>query len=309
MFSNTSAFTKLPDELQLLLFESQTTMPNLLALSAINKNMRSIFMDNKSTIHVLQVICKNNDLLSATKAVVDGTHEVDNIYPRSCDCAEKDDDHHFHKDLANRQHSADAQANLPTALRYIRGLSRAVNAAMRFADAAILYWVSEAEACAANHETVLPNRMQIAQAYLLIWTCAESHFSFYHEDRVKKMMFELPVPLISFTTNLYDFMTFHMDRATQLQLGVADPERDDSEFDEDTIESDHYFFNLEWCMWRYGSEQILARRWDAMGQDVWRKEAAKWQRERPEGCECPRAVLLDWELVQADWWHLWEKTA
>jgi hypothetical protein len=207
MFSDMSAFLTLPGELILLLFESQTTMPDLLALSAINKIMRSIFMDNKSTIHVLQVICKNNDLLSTSKVVVDIIHEVDNIYPRSCDCAEKDDDHHFHKDLANRQHSADAQANFSTALRYIRGLSRAVNAAMRFADAAVVYWVSKAEACAADLETVLPNEIQIAQAYLLIWTCAESHLSVYHEDRVKKMVFELPVPLISFTTNLYDFMT------------------------------------------------------------------------------------------------------
>lgn len=134
--------------------------------------MRSIFMDNKSTIHVLQVICKNTDLLSAAKAVVDVIHEVGNIYPRSCDCAEKDDDHHFHKDLANQQHSVDAQANFPTALRYIRGLSRAVNAAMTFTDAVITFLVSEAEACTADHETTLPSRIQIAQTYLLIWTCA-----------------------------------------------------------------------------------------------------------------------------------------
>ena len=169
-------------------------------------------MENKSTIHVLQVICKNNDLLSAAKAVVDVIHEIDNIYPRSCDCAEKDDDHHFHKDLANQQHSADAQANFPTALRYIRGLSRAVNAAMTFTDAAIAFWVSEAEAYAADHETVLPNKMQIAQAYLLIGISAESHFFFYHEDRVNEMMLELPTPILAFTAKVHKFMTFDMSR-------------------------------------------------------------------------------------------------
>ncbi|THZ77037.1 hypothetical protein D6C84_08631 [Aureobasidium pullulans] len=239
-----SAFKELPDELLPLLFESQTTMPDLLALSAIDKNMRSIFMDNKSTVNILQVICKNNDLLSAAKAVIDVIHEVDNICPRSCDCAEKDDDHHFHKDLANQQHSADAQANFPTALRYIRGLSRAVNAAMTFTDAAIAFWVSEAEAYAADHETVLPNKMQIAQAYLLIGISAESHFFFYHEDRVNEMMLELPTPILAFTAKVHKFMTFDMSRDIQLSLGIADPDPDDDDFDHESIELDSYF--VQW---------------------------------------------------------------
>ncbi|THY03905.1 hypothetical protein D6D01_10158 [Aureobasidium pullulans] len=304
-----SAFTKLPDELILLLFESQNTMSDLLALSAINKNLRSIFMDNKSTIRVMQVICKNNDLSSATKAVVDVIHEVDNIYPRSCDCAEKDDDHHFHKDLANQQHSADAQANLPTALRYIRGLSRAVNAAMTFTVAAITFWVSVAEVCTADHETALPNKIQIAQTYLLIWTCAESHFSFCHEDRVNKMMLELSTPILAFTAKVYRFMTFDMSRDIQLSLGIADPDRDDDDFDHESIELDSYFVQWEWCAWDYASELTWKKRREEMGREALREDVLRWNCAKPKGCRCPEAMLLNWDLAQADWWDIWDKTA
>jgi hypothetical protein len=107
----------LPNELMLLILKHQTTISNLLALSSTNRSMRSLFLDDASGI--LTAVCKNADLLSAAKILVDIISEVANDQPQTCVCKPPDEPH-FHKNVANQHYIADNLAPYPTELRDLR---------------------------------------------------------------------------------------------------------------------------------------------------------------------------------------------
>lgn len=46
-----------------------------------------------------------------------------------------------------------------------------------------------------------------------------------------------------------------------------------------------------------------------MGREALREEMLRWNCAKPKDCRCPEAMLLNWDLVQVDWWDIWEKTA
>lgn len=92
-------------------------------------------------------------------------------------------------------------------------------------------------------------------------------------------------------------MTFDMSRDIQLSLGIADPDRDDNEFDHESIELDSYFVQWQWCTWDYASEFTWKQGREEMGREALREDVLRWNCAKPKGCRCPEAMLLNWDLV------------
>jgi hypothetical protein len=303
----------LPSELMLLLFQHQTTIPDLLALSSTSRNMRSLFLDNASTI--LSAVCQNADSLSAAKVLVDVISKVAKSTTQTCVCPPVDE-YHFHKNIANQRYVADALTRFPIDLRDLRTISRALNIAILVADKAIEFWAARVATCPVDHKPPTVDKQKFAQAYLLLWVCAESHFLSEQYARTKKLASELLHREIMLLRELYEFASFDLDRPTKLDIGSADPDHD-----EEDIKTEECWFVLmargerldisldietnsaEWTFWNH---------WFT---GAWRGVAVpggiltEWEEEKPSGCNCPKAAWIKWDLVQLDWWHTWDRTA
>ena len=193
---------------------------------------------------------------------------------------------------------------------------------MLVANKAVGFWTARAARCPIDHqlpqiEHIVPtiNKEQFAQAYLLLWVCAESHYSPEYDARVRKLGPELLDRELRLLREIYEFTSFDLDRPTKLSTGSADPDEDDSD-----IEPEEVWFRLtaggvrlehnlesvtnshEWCFW----EPSYRNSWS--GLYVRDGISTEWDGEKPIKCYCPKATWLKWDLVQMDWWHTWDRT-
>ena len=302
----------LPNELMLLLYKHQTTIPDLLALSSTSRNMRSLFLDNAS--HLLPAVCKNASLLSAAQALVSVISQVAKSPSPTCVCPPTEE-YHCHKHVANQQYMADASSPFSTGLRDWRTTSRALNVAMLVANKANEFWTARAATCPANHKPPTVDRKKFAQAYLLLWVCAESHFSSDFESRTRKLKSELSHQEIMLLREIYEFTSFDLDWPTKLSTGSADPEDDE----EEDIKPEEVWFKLmnrgerldisydvetnspEWTFWNHWFDGAWR------GLTVPHGMLTEWEEEKPSECHCPKATWVKWNLVHFDWWHTWKR--
>lgn len=300
----------LPNELMLLIFKHQTTISDLLALSSTSRDMRSLFLDNASTI--LFAVCKNSDLLSAAKVLVDVISEVANQPTQLCVCPPIEE-YHFHKNVANQHYIADGLAPYPTELRDLRTTSRALNTAMLVANKAIDFWT--AKACPVDHKLPTVDKEKFMLAYLLLWVCAESHFSSELDARARKLGLQLRYCEKLLLRELYEFSAYDLDRPTKLSIGSADPDHDEEDIEierpwfqhmggrREDVTREYETNCVEWCFWGYSRG------------DTWRGVCipyglvTEWEGDKPAGCWCPTGAWIKWDLVQLDWWHTWDRMA
>lgn len=274
--------------------------------------MRSLFLDDASGI--LTAVCKKTNLLSAAKILVDVISEVANDQPQTCVCKPPDEPH-FHKNLANQHYIADNLAPYPTELRDLRMIPRALNIFMLVADKAIDFCTAKAAVCPVDHKLPTVDREKFAQAYMLLWVCAESHFSPKLESRARKLGSKLLHREMMFLRELYEFSAFGLDRPTKLSIGSADPDHN-----EEDIETERPLFkyyggrreyatrkyetnNLEWCFWLPGVENTFGKVWLPY------RILKEMEEEKPVGCWCPKVTWIKWDLVQMSWWHTWNGMA
>jgi hypothetical protein len=303
---------RLPNELMLLLFKHQTTISDVLALSSTSRNMRTLFLDNAPSI-ILPAVCKNSDLLSAARILVETISEVAKCPGQFCACSDLED-YHFHKNIANQRYVADASASFSTELHNFRTLSWVLNVAMLVADKAIEFWTARIALCEADHEPLTVDKEKFAQAYLLLWHCAESHFSSEFDARIRKVAPQLLPREIRLLREIYDFSSFDLDRPTKLRIGSADPDADEEEIEiercwfqfgggrREDISHDMTTNSAEWWFWNHWFNGA----WRGIG--VFDRIRTEWEREKPEKCLCMNSVLIKWDLVQLDWWHTWDRT-
>lgn len=302
----------LPNKLMLLLYKHQTTISDSLALSSTSRNMRTLFLENASGI--LSAVCSNTDLLSAAKTLVETISEVAKRPGQFCACL-KTEDNHFHKNIANQRYVADASTSFPTELHHLHTLSWVLDIAMLVADKATEFWAARVALCPADHKPLTVDKETFAQAYLLLWHCAEAHFSSELDARIRKLGPQLLPRESRLLREIYEFSSFDLDRPTKLRIGSADPDAD-----EEAIEAEECWFKFgggrrednscdittnspEWWFWNHWYNGA----WRGLGvPDEIRTE---WEDEKPEQCICPKAVLIKWDLVQLDWWHTWDRTA
>lgn len=283
---------------------------DVLALSSTSRNMRTLFLNNACSI-ILTGVCKNTDLLSAAGVLVETISEVAKRPGQFCACPDLED-YHFHKNVANQHYIVDASATFPSELHDLRTLSWVLNVAMLIADKAIEFWTARIALCEAEHEPLTVDKEKFAEAYLLLWHCAESHFSPELDARIRKLGPQLLPRELRLLREIYEFSSFDLDRPTKLRIGSADPETD-----EEDIEAEQCWFMLgggrrednscdittnspEWWFWSHWYNGA----WRGIG--VTDEVRTEWEREKPEQCICPKAVLVDWDLVQLDWWHTWD---
>lgn len=311
-----AARPKLPSELMLLIFGYQTTVTDLLALSSTSHAMRSLFLNNTSGI--ISEACKNTNLLCASKALVDTIFEIAELPTHLCDCAvaKVDPYCHFDKNASHQRYMTDLLDPFPAKLRISRMLSRVTKLAMLFANKAVDFWTARAQSCQADHKLTI-DMDKLAQIYLLLWVCAESHFSLEHDARAIKMGAELPKPALSVFWEVYEFSACDLDRPTKLLLGSTDPDGDDWERTilENCVKLDDRGYRLD------PSEELSINLWEWVirtthlehainaRQEAWvQEEYDAWLSEKPEGCTCHQAILVNWNLVQTEWWRTWNST-
>lgn len=309
----------LPNELMLLLYEHQTTISDLLALSSTHRNMRSLFIDNASNI--LSAVCKNADLLSAAEILVNIISRTAECQPQTCECDPHqydppEEQHYFHKNVANQHYTADGLAPFPIELRDSRAISRTLTVAMLVADKAIEFWTARAATCRVDHKPTPVDSEKFAQAYILLWVCAESHWMPEFDARVTKLGSELLHREIMLLRQLYDFQSFDLDRPTKLSIGSADPDHDEEDI---KIEKPWFELNgrgdrednsmgyetncFEWWFWQHSSG------YPWRGVSVPYQITTEWEGEKPRECHCPKATWVKWELAHFDWWHTWNRIA
>lgn len=311
-----AASPKLPNELMLLLFKHQTTVPDLLALSSTSHAMRSLFLDNTSGI--LSEACTNTNLLSAAKALVDIIFEIAELPTHLCECAvaKVDPYHHFDKNASNQRYIADSMEPFPAGLRSLRTLSQTIKLAMVFAVKAVDFWTARAQNCQASHKLSI-DKDKLAQTYLLLWVCAESHFSLQLDAYAINKVADLPKSALSVLWEVYEFSACDLDRESKLLLGSTDPDGEDWEGTilGSCVKLDHRGERLD------PTEELSINLWEWVirtnhlehavdaKQEVWvQEEFDAWFSEKPEGCTCHQAVLIRWDLVQMEWWHTWKQT-
>ncbi|KAG9561029.1 hypothetical protein KCU71_g7510, partial [Aureobasidium melanogenum] len=272
--------------------------------------MRTLFLNNASSI--LSAVCRNENLLSAAKVLVDTISEVAKRPGVFCACSDLED-YHFHKNVANQRYVGDASAPFPTELHDLRTLSWILRVAMLVADKAVEFWAAKITQCEADHERLAVDKEKFAQAYLLLWYCAECHFSPQLDARMRELGARLLPREIRLLREVYDFSSFDLDRPTKLRVGSADPDAD-----EEDIEAERPWFmfgggrredltmdmttnSAEWWFWNpmYGAWRSVR---------ISDRTRTEWERERPEKCLCLNSVLIKWDLVQLDWWHTWDRT-
>lgn len=308
----------LPNELMLLLYKQQTTISDVLALSSTSRNMRSLLMDNASSI--LSAVCKNTDLLSAAEVLVNIVSKIAKIQTQTCVCdphqCDPPEEHHFHKNVANQHYTADGLAPFPIELRDLRAISRTLNVAMLVANKAIEFWTARAAACRVDHKPPPVDTEKFAQAYILLWVCAESHWLPQFDARVRKLGSALLHREVMLLEEIYSFSSFDLDRPTKLSIGSADPDHD-----EEDIEIERPWFELndrggreddsmgyetncfEWWFWQHS----FSHAWRGVYVPHW--VTTEWEGEKPRECHCPKATWVRWDLVQFDWRHTWYRIA
>jgi hypothetical protein len=256
----------LPNELMLLIFKHQTTISDLLALSSTSRDMRSLFLDNTSNI--LFAVCKNS-----AKVLVDVNSEVANQPTQICVCSPIEE-YHFHKNVANQHYIADGLAPYPIELRSLRTTSRVLNTAMLVANKAIDFWTDRAARCQVDHEASKVDKEKFAQAYILLWVCAESHFSSKLESRARKLGSELFYREMILLRELHEYAAFDLDRPTKLSIGSADPDHNEEDIETEKDWSrligggdraDRHMEcvtnNLEWCFWLPHGDETFNHVW------------------------------------------------
>lgn len=278
--------------------------------------MRSLFLNNTSGI--ISEACKNTNLLSAAKALVDRIFEIAALPTHLCDCAaaKVDPYYHFDKNASHQRYMADLLVPSPADLRSLRMLSRVHKLAMLFANKAVDFWTARAQNCQVDHKLTI-DMDKVAQIYLLLWVCAESHFSIKLDARAINMVAELPKHALSVFWEVYEFSACDLDRPTKLLLGTADPDGEDwdgtilgncvklDDRGDRSDPSEELSINLwEWVIRTTHLEHALNARQEAWVQE----EYDAWLSEKPEGCTCHQAVLIDWDLVQIEWWRNWTPT-
>lgn len=308
----------LPNELMLLLYKHQTTISDLLALSSTNHNMRSLFIDNVSSI--LSAICKNADRLSAAEVLVSIISKTAKLQPQACayDPPQCDPpgEHHLRKNIANQHYTADGLAPFPIELRDLRAISRTHNVAMLVANKAIEFWTARAAKCRVDHEMSTVDSEKFAQAYILLWVCAESHWLSEFDTRARKLGFELLHREIMLLREIFEFSSFDLDRPTKLSTGSADPDQDEEDIKIEEVwfqlnnrgdrEDDSLSYetnSVEWWFWNHSFKQGWG------GVYVPYQITTEWEGDKPRGCHCPKATWVKWDLVQFDWWHTWDRLA
>lgn len=297
----------LPNELMFLLYKHQTTISDTLALSSTSRKMRTLFLNNASSI--LSAVSKNVDLLSAAKILVETIFEV---AKHLSECPDTED-YHFHNNVANQRYVADALAPFSTELHKFRTLSWVLHVTMLVADKAIEFWAARVAMCPAEHEPLTVDKEKFAQAYILLWHCAEVHFSEQRNARVRKLGHQLLDREIRLLREIYDFSSFDLDRPTKLRIGSADPDADEEEIEiercwfqigggcREDISHDMTTNSAEWCFWNHWFNGAWR------GIEVFDRIRTEWERERAEQCICPKAVLIKWDLVQLGWWNTWDR--
>jgi len=302
----------------LLLYKHQTTISDLLALSSTSRNMRSLFLDNASSI--LSAVCKNADLLSAAEVLVNVISRTAKVHPQACACdpaqCDPPEGHHFHKNVANQHYAADGLAPFPVELRDLRTISRTLNVAMLVANKANDFWTARSATCRVDHKPPTVDRERFAQAYVLLWVCAESHWLPEFDARVRKLGFELLHREIMLLKEIYNFSSFDLDRPTKLSVGSADPDHnaEDIRMEEcwfmlggggvridDTMGYETNCF--EWWFWQHS----FGHAW--RGVRVPYQITTEWEGEKLRGCDCPKVTWVKWDLVKFDWWHTWNRLA
>lgn len=312
-----AACPTLPNELMLLLFKHQTTVPDLLALSSTSHAMRSLFLDNTSGI--LSEACKNTNLLSAAKALVDTIFEIAELPTHLCECAiaRIEPETHFHKNVSNQRHIIDSLAPFPAELRAVRSLSRAIKFARLVAYRAFRFWTTRAKDCPVDHEPLDIDEDKVAQIYLLLWVCAESHFSPDHIARATDMIGGMPKKVLAILWQVYELYAYDMDTPTKLILGIEDPNEfmDDNSAAKNGVMLDVRGDRLDrnedtnmnfwqWCVKYTILESATGKRHRDCPSEIFQA----WLSARPEGCTCHKAVRIKWDLVQIEWWHAWNRT-
>ncbi|KEQ67963.1 uncharacterized protein M437DRAFT_62323 [Aureobasidium melanogenum CBS 110374] len=293
-----AAHPRLPNELMLLIFGYQTTVTDLLALSSTSHAMRSLFLDNTSGI--ISEACKNTNLLSAAKALVDTIFEIAALPTHLCDCAaaKVDPYYHFDKNASHQRYMADLLIPSSADLRSLRMLSRVHKLAMLFAHKAVDFWTARAHNCQVDHKLTI-DMDKVAQIYLLLWVCAESHFSTKLDARAINMVAELPKPALSVF-----WESQHPDGEDWAGTILGNRVKLDDRGDR-LDPSEELSMNLwEWIIRTTHLEHALNAR-----QEAWVQEKYDaWLSEKPEECTCHQAILIDWDLVQIEWWRNWTPT-
>lgn len=304
-----ASIAALPNEILLLILECQTSIRALLSISSVNHNIRSLYLQNSNSI--LSSVCRSSPLLVSAYILAETVAEVAVLPSHMCDCDDFDDNwDHWHKDLAGQQYAADANTDFPAELRFVRAVSRAVSLSSVAAGSAARFWTSKAKGCAADHGNLNLDTTKIAQIYMFLWFKVQVHYSRGHIARFAETLPELEVPALNLVSDMNHFITLHIDRPTQLQLGIADPEVDMDdvmEMESTDPDQDWHFARMEWCLWLNLQSSLEVPRKRKLGPTEWKKLLTKWQKERPEGCNCPGVVLTDWDRVRIDWSHTWER--
>lgn len=304
-----ASIAALPNEILLLILECQTSIRALLSISSVNHNIRSLYLQNSNSI--LSSVCRSSPLLVSAYILAETVAEVAVLPSHMCDCDDFDDNwDHWHKDLAGQQYAADARTDFPAELRFMRAVSRAVSLSSVAAGSAARFWTSKAKGCAADHGNLNPDTTKIAQIYMFLWFKVQVHYSRDHMARFAETLPELEVPALNLISDMNHFITLHIDRPTQLQLGIADPEVDMDDIMEMEFtdpDQDWHFAKIEWCWWFDLQSPLECPRKNKLGPTEWKRLLTKWQKQRAEGCNCPGRVLTNWDRVRIDWWHTWDQ--
>lgn len=274
--------------------------------------MRSLFLNN--TPGILSEACNNTNLLSPAKALVDTIFEIAELPTHLCEraVAKIESENHFHKNVANQRYMSGSMASFPAELRAVRTLSRAIKFARLFAYRAFRIWTTRAKNCQVDNEPSMVDQDKVAQIYLLLWVCAESHFSPDHIVRAMDMVTRIPKKGLAILWQVYEFYAYDMDTPTKLILGIEDP----NEFIDDNSHAKfHVMLNSrgdrldptedvnmnfwEWCVGHTVLESAIRERYRGCS---WEDHGA-WLGEKPQGCTCHDAVFINWNLVQIEWWY------
>jgi hypothetical protein len=204
-------------------------------------------------------------------------------------------------------------APYPTELRDLRTISRALDIAMLVAVKA--FWTAKAAVCPVDHKLPTVDREKFAQAYLLLWVCAESHFSPKLESRARKLGSELSHRETMLLRELYEFSSFDLDRPTKLSIGSADPDHNEEDIEIERTWFEHRGGRREDVTREYETNNLGWWSWQPhMGDtssDLWLpyRIVKELEGEKPVECWCPTVTWIKWDLVQMNWWHTWDRMA
>ncbi|KAH0367321.1 hypothetical protein KCU65_g4791, partial [Aureobasidium melanogenum] len=209
-------------------------------------------------------------------------------------------------------------APFPAELRRVRSLSRAIRFAKLVADKAWWFWICRAKNCPVDHEPLEVDQDKVAQIYLFLWICAESHFSPDHIARAIDLVGRMPKEELAILWQVYDFYACDLDTPTKLILGIENPYEflDDNSHAKVCVMLDPRGDRLdawedlninfwEWCV----NYTVLEPATNERHRDCPSEAFLAWLSEQPDGCTCHNGPRIKWEMVQIEWWHAWNRTS